>query len=83
MNDACLQAWAVTTAGGCCFSAWAPRSAPPTSPSDLILSLDLGRMHVRRPARLFEMLGDEGFEKLGPKKWQKVVHESCRRSRTP
>jgi hypothetical protein len=25
--------------------------------------------------RVYELLGDKGFDRLGPKKWQKAVHE--------
>jgi hypothetical protein len=40
----------------------------------LVLSLDLGRVRYSGE-RVFEILGDRGFESLGLKKWTKAVHE--------
>jgi hypothetical protein len=40
----------------------------------LVLSLDLGRLHIAN-GRLFEVLGDQGFERLGAKKWRQALED--------
>jgi hypothetical protein len=74
MNDAALQALGSYDGGRMLFLGLGTAVGSAYVADHLILSLDLGRM-VYGEQRLFELLGDEGFEKLGPKKWQKTVHE--------
>ena len=74
MNDASLQALGSYDGGRMLFLGLGTAVGSAYIADHLILSLDLGRM-MYDGHRLFELLGDEGFEKLGPKKWQKVVHE--------
>jgi hypothetical protein len=40
----------------------------------LVLSLDMGRMRFGEE-RVWEILGDGGFEELGLKKWSRAVHD--------
>ncbi len=74
MNDAALQALGSYDGGRMLFLGLGTAVGSAYVAEHLILSLDLGRM-VYGQQRLFELLGDEGFESLGPKKWQKVVHD--------
>jgi polyphosphate glucokinase len=74
MNDAALQALGSYDGGRMLFLGLGTAVGSAYIAEHLILSLDLGRMHYD-DGRLFELLGDEGFEKLGPKKWRNVVHE--------
>ncbi len=74
MNDASLQALGSYDSGRMLFLGLGTAVGSAYVADHLILSLDLGRM-MYDGHRLFELLGDEGFETLGPKKWQKVVHE--------
>ena len=73
MNDAALQALGSYDSGRMLFLGLGTAVGSAYIAEHLILSLDLGRM-MYGDQRLFELLGDEGFEKLGPKKWQAVVH---------
>jgi hypothetical protein len=74
MNDAALQALGSYDGGRMLFLGLGTAVGSAYIADRLILTLDLGRMHYDG-SRLFELLGDEGFEKLGPKKWRNVVHE--------
>jgi polyphosphate glucokinase len=74
MNDASLQALGSYDGGRMLFLGLGTAVGSAYVADRLILSLDLGRMMYGED-RLFEVLGDQGFEKLGAKKWQKVVHE--------
>jgi polyphosphate glucokinase len=74
MNDAALQALGSYDGGRMLFLGLGTAVGSTYIADRLILSLDLGRMAYGEH-RLFELLGDEGFENLGPKKWQNVVHE--------
>jgi hypothetical protein len=74
MNDAALQALGSYDGGRMLFLGLGTAVGSAYVADHVILTLDLGRM-VYGEERLFEILGDDGFERLGPKKWQKVVHE--------
>jgi hypothetical protein len=74
MNDAALQGLGSYDGGRMLFLGLGTAVGSAYIADHLILSLDLGRM-VYGEERLFELLGDEGFELLGAKKWQAVVHE--------
>jgi polyphosphate glucokinase len=74
MNDASLQALGSYDGGRMLFLGLGTAVGSTYIADHLILSLDLGRM-IYGDSRLFELLGDKGYEKLGNKKWQAVVHE--------
>jgi polyphosphate glucokinase len=74
MNDASLQALGSYDGGRMLFLGLGTAVGSTYIADHLILSLDLGRM-IHGDNRLFELLGDKGYEKLGNKKWQAVVHE--------
>lgn len=74
MNDAALQALGSYDGGRMLFLGLGTAVGSTYIADHLILSLDLGRMH-HDGDRLFEILGDEGYDKLGSKKWQAAVHE--------
>lgn len=74
MNDAALQALGSYDGGRMLFLGLGTAVGSAYIAEHLILSLDLGRM-MYGDQRLSELLGDEGFESLGPKKWQAVVHD--------
>jgi hypothetical protein len=74
MNDAALQALGSYDGGRMLFLGLGTAVGSAYIADHLILSLDLGRM-VYGQHRLFELLGDEGFEELGAKKWQAAVHD--------
>ncbi len=74
MNDASLQALGSYDGGRMLFLGLGTAVGSAYVADHLILSLDLGRMlYGKQP--LYELLGDTGFEALGVKKWQAVVHE--------
>jgi hypothetical protein len=73
MNDAALQAWGSYDGGRMLFLGLGTAVGSAYIADHLILSLDLGRM-MYGDQRLSELLGDAGFEALGGKKWQAVVH---------
>jgi len=74
MNDASLQALGSYDGGRMLFLSLGTAVGSAFVADRLILSLDLGRvMHPK--GSVFELLGDKGFEKLGPKKGQELVHE--------
>jgi hypothetical protein len=73
MNDAALQALGSYDGGRMLFLSLGTAVGSTLVADRLILSLDLGRIfHCDEP--LFKLLGDEGFEELGPKRWREVVH---------
>jgi polyphosphate glucokinase len=74
MNDACLQALGSYDGGRMLFLSLGTAVGSALLTDRLVLSLDLGRLHVDG-GRLYEVLGDEGFERLGVKKWQKAIHD--------
>jgi hypothetical protein len=74
MNDAALQALGSYDGGRMLFLGLGTAVGSAYIADHLILSLDLGRM-VYGKQRLYELLGDVGFEELGLKKWQAVVRE--------
>lgn len=74
MNDASLQALGSYDNGRMLFLGLGTAVGSAYIADHLILSLDLGRM-MYGEQRLSELLGDEGFEQLGSKKWQRVVHD--------
>jgi polyphosphate glucokinase len=74
MNDASLQALGSYDGGRMLFLGLGTAVGSTLIAEHLILSLDLGRI-LYGEERLFELLGDKGFEELGPKKWQNVVHQ--------
>ena len=74
MNDAALQGLGSYDDGRMLFMGLGTAVGSCYIANHLILSLDLGRMPYGKQ-RLSELLGDEGFEELGLKKWQAVVQE--------
>jgi hypothetical protein len=74
MNDACLQALGSYDGGRMLFLGLGTGVGSALIANRLVLSLDLGRMRLGEQ-RVFEILGDRGFESLGSKKWSKAVHE--------
>jgi polyphosphate glucokinase len=74
MNDASLQALGSYDNGRMLFIGMGTALGSTLITNKLILSLDLGRLR-HGDDRLFELLGDNGFESLGKKKWQQVVKE--------
>ena len=74
MNDASLQALGSYDGGRMLFLGLGTAIGSALVADRLVLSLDMGRIRFGEE-RVFELLGDKGFEVLGPKKWQKVVHE--------
>lgn len=74
MNDAALQALGSYDGGRMLFLGLGTAVGSTLIADHLILSLDLGRIfHCDEP--LFSLLGDRGFEELGPKKWRDVVQK--------
>jgi predicted NBD/HSP70 family sugar kinase len=74
MNDACLQALGSYDGGRMLFLSLGTAVGSAFIAERLVLSLDMGRLRVGEQ-RVFELLGDKGYEKLGPKKWQRAVAE--------
>ena len=74
MNDAALQALGSYDGGRMLFVGMGTAVGSTFITNKLILSLDLGRIRVGDD-RLWELLGDDGFERLGKKKWAQVVSE--------
>ncbi len=74
MNDASLQALGSYDGGRMLFLGLGTAVGSTYIADRLILALDLGRM-MFRDKRVYELLGDQGYDELGTKKWQKVVHE--------
>ena len=74
MNDASLQALGSYDGGRMLFLGLGTGVGSALVADHLVLSLDMGRMHWGE-AKVWELLGDKSFEKLGAKKWQKAVHE--------
>jgi polyphosphate glucokinase len=74
MNDASLQALGCYDEGRMLFLGLGTAVGSAFVAQRLIISLDLGRL-VYGKGRLFELLGDEGYEELGAKKWESTVLE--------
>ena len=74
MNDAALQALGSYDGGRMIFLGLGTAVGSAYIGDHLVLTLDLGRLKFGNET-LFKLLGDEGFEELGAKKWQAVVHE--------
>jgi hypothetical protein len=74
MNDACLQALGSFDGGRMLFLGLGTAVGSALVADHLVLALDMGRMRVGEE-RVWEILGDGGFEELGLKKWQKAVLE--------
>jgi len=74
MNDACLQGLGSYDGGRMLFLGLGTAVGSALIADHLVLSLDMGRIRLGEE-RVYEMLGDKAFEKLGAKKWQKTVHE--------
>lgn len=74
MNDASLQALGSYDGGRMLFLGLGTAVGSTYIAERLVLSLDVGRL-MYGDKRVFELLGDLGYEELGAKKWQKVVHD--------
>jgi polyphosphate glucokinase len=74
MNDACLQALGSYDGGRMLFLGLGTAVGSALIAERLVLSLDMGRIRYG-DERIFELLGDPGFDRLGPKKWRDVVAE--------
>lgn len=72
MNDASLQALGSYDNGRMLFLGLGTAVGSALVANRLILSLDLGRM-LYGESRVFELLGDRGFDELGVKKWRQAV----------
>lgn len=74
MNDACLQALGSYDGGRMLFLGLGTAVGSALIADRLVLSLDMGRNRYNGE-RVYEVLGDKGFEQLGVKKWTKAVHD--------
>ncbi|RIK77430.1 MAG: ROK family protein [Planctomycetota bacterium] len=74
MNDAAMQALGSYDGGRMLFLSLGTGVGSAYIAHHLILSLDLGRISIGKQM-LYELLGEAGFEKLGPKKYQAVVND--------
>jgi hypothetical protein len=74
MNDAALQALGSYDGGRMLFLGLGTAVGSTLVAERLVLSLDLGRLKLGGD-RVWEMLGDAGFESLGAKKWRQLVEE--------
>jgi hypothetical protein len=74
MNDAAMQALGSYDGGRMLFLGLGTGVGSAYIAHHLILSLDLGRLVVGKH-KLYELLGDGGFDELGPKKYQAVIHD--------
>jgi polyphosphate glucokinase len=74
MNDACLQALGSYDGGRMLFLSLGTAVGSAFIADRLVLSLDMGRLRLGEE-RVFELLGDKGYDRLGPKKWARVVDE--------
>ncbi len=74
LNDAALQALGSYDGGRMLFLGLGTAVGSAYIADHLILTLDVGRLPYG-DVRVFEILGDKGYEKLGNKKWQNAVHE--------
>lgn len=74
MNDACLQGLGSYDGGRMLFLGLGTAVGSALIAQRLVLSLDMGRIRFNGE-RVFETLGDPGFEALGVKKWTKAVHD--------
>lgn len=74
MNDATLQALGSFDGGRMLFLGLGTAVGSALIAERLVLSLDMGRIRYGEE-KLFELLGDQGFDRLGPKKWRDVVCE--------
>ena len=74
VNDACLQALGSYDGGRMLFLGLGTAVGSALVADRLVLSLDMGRIRYGDD-RVFEVLGDAGFESLGVKKWSKAVHD--------
>ena len=74
LNDACLQALGSYDGGRMLFLGLGTGVGSALVADRLVLSLDMGRVRYNGE-RVFELLGDPGFEKLGLKRWTKAVHD--------
>jgi hypothetical protein len=75
MNDAALQALGSHDGGRMLFLGLGTAIGSAFIADHLVLSLDVGRVFYG-DRRLSDLLGDEGFDKLGPDEWQKVLHKT-------
>jgi polyphosphate glucokinase len=74
MNDACLQALGSYDGGRMLFLGLGTAVGSALIADKLVLSLDMGRMRFGEE-RVWEILGDGGFEELGLKKWSRAVQD--------
>jgi polyphosphate glucokinase len=74
MNDACLQALGSYDGGRMLFLGLGTAVGSALIADKLVLSLDMGRMRFG-DQRVWEILGDGGFEELGLKKWSRAVQD--------
>lgn len=72
LNDACLQALGSYDGGRMLFLGLGTAVGSALVADRLLLSLDIGRLRLGEE-RVFELLGDKGFEQLGLKKWRQTV----------
>jgi len=72
LNDACLQALGSYDGGRMLFIGLGTAVGSALIADHLVLSVDMGRMRIN-DERVFELLGDAGFERLGLKKWRQAV----------
>jgi len=72
MNDASLQALGSYDSGRMLFLGLGTAVGSALVTKGLILSLDLGRLMFGEQ-RVWEVLGDRGFDELGSKKWRQAV----------
>lgn len=74
MNDAAMQALGSYDGGRMLFISLGAAVGSAFIADRLILPLDLGQLPYGNQ-RLYEALGDEGFDRLGADKWQSIMHD--------
>ncbi len=74
MNDAALQALGSYDGGRMIFLGLGTAVGSAYIADHLVLTLDLGRMRCGEET-VWEVLSDEGFERVGAKRWRAAVHE--------
>jgi polyphosphate glucokinase len=73
MNDASLQALGSYDGGRMLFLGLGTAVGSALIANRVVMSLDIGALK-HEGTRVYELLGDNGFEELGLKKWRNAVH---------
>lgn len=73
MNDASLQALGSYDGGRMLFLGLGTAVGSALIANRVVMSLDIGSLK-HEGTRIYQLLGDPGFEELGVKKWRQAVH---------